>query len=1128
MPCGQNDDQVATPTLMQSFDRANSKIHPTDQSNILQSIKKQEAQFEQFDETESIANQLEKWKLSSRVIVPNWIYDENEMSEAHLVYSCMYVNITWIKTSCSETVSLRRVLQEKPSEMPQYHPYSSTYYSNADEERDAPYPPTPGYHQPPAANGGHPRDDPSPNSSVHSATDGHPQLISRTTARHSMQEVHTVTKLIREREVRHIGPDGQPVNYPYGGVIPPPPADYTPYTYNPMHEPPRSDYGTYDSGRAVSPNGQEVPGQEYVAYPVRPHSPGSETGSRRNYERYPAASPHRGAYPDYDPYGRTSAHPADYPAYARQEPIYPTYGNYPVNRGNDDAPDRLPTPPSPTSEGSESPPPQRAMPQAPPGMEYNHHPPPYQTSGYEELDSTVMPPRPPPPEHSDHFRATPSPGAGSDRFDSAGYLDRQPCYADNSPPPHYGNAPRAVFDDMDTPIEERAPLHLHDEYPAARRSLSVDDDNNREVRWRDPDLNEVIEFLGHPNNVVRANAAAYLQHLCYMDDNMKQKSRSLGGIPPLVALLNHEIPEVHRNACGALRNLSYGRQNDENKRAIKNASGIPALVRLLRKTPDNEVRELVTGVLWNLSSCEDLKKSIIEDGLTVITNSVVIPHSGWNRNMDTGENRPSEIYWSTVFRNASGVLRNTSSAGEYSRKKLRECDGLVDALLHLVRAAIGKNDIDNKSVENCVCVLRNLSYRCQEVEDSNYDRHVPQAQSRAAAPNKGDNLGCFGASKKKKEGQAVDKQRKEPATATNAGASPRPRTEPVKGMELLWQPEVVQPYLALLSDCSNPETLEAAAGAIQNLAACYWQPSIDIRAAVRKEKGLPILVELLRMEVDRVVCAVATALRNLALDQRNKELIGKYAMRDLVQKLPSETQQHDTGTSDETVAAVLATLNEVIRKNAEFARSLLETGGVDRLMYITRQRGRFSGKVVKFASQVLYNLWQHQELREAYKKQGWRETNFITRTMAARSTSPSNINSTLNRPISTQGGTKYEDRTLQRSKELNAGPNRSPETRVYARDDVPLSDMKYPSQTSSAPASARAPVGGVLVFPTAAPNKPTGEPVYAQVNRDRKKNRSYDDNNHQGDGWNYDDNSLHGKSIALTEHEGQMGGDSWV
>lgn len=99
------------------------------------------------------------------------------------------------------------------------------------------------------------------------------------------------------------------------------------------------------------------------------------------------------------------------------------------------------------------------------------------------------------------------------------------------------------------------------------------------------------------------------------------------------------------------------------------------------------------------------------------------------------------------------------------------------------------------------------------------------------------------------------------------------------------------------------------------------------------------------MEVDRVVCAVATALRNLAIDQRNKELIGqliyytlskknvlnfiyhfthifigKYAMRDLVQKLPSGNAQNDQGTSDDTIAAVLATLNEVIKKNAEFAR----------------------------------------------------------------------------------------------------------------------------------------------------------------------------------------------------------------
>lgn len=64
------------------------------------------------------------------------------------------------------------------------------------------------------------------------------------------------------------------------------------------------------------------------------------------------------------------------------------------------------------------------------------------------------------------------------------------------------------------------------------------------VRWRDPDLHEVIQFLGNPNPVVKANAAAYLQHLCYMDDPVKTKTRVLGGVPPLVALLSHDQPEV--------------------------------------------------------------------------------------------------------------------------------------------------------------------------------------------------------------------------------------------------------------------------------------------------------------------------------------------------------------------------------------------------------------------------------------------------------------------------------------------------------------------------------------------------------------------------------------------------------
>lgn len=70
----------------------------------------------------------------------------------------------------------------------------------------------------------------------------------------------------------------------------------------------------------------------------------------------------------------------------------------------------------------------------------------------------------------------------------------------------------------------------------------------------------------------------------------------LGGIPPLVRLLDHPKPKVELNACGALRNLCYGPQNSENKIAVKRCEGVPALVRLVRETRDPEIKEQATGI----------------------------------------------------------------------------------------------------------------------------------------------------------------------------------------------------------------------------------------------------------------------------------------------------------------------------------------------------------------------------------------------------------------------------------------------------------------------------------------------------------------------------------------------------
>uniref|UniRef100_A0A8C5SR53 Plakophilin 4 n=1 Tax=Laticauda laticaudata TaxID=8630 RepID=A0A8C5SR53_LATLA len=505
------------------------------------------------------------------------------------------------------------------------------------------------------------------------------------------------------------------------------------------------------------------------------------------------------------------------------------------------------------------------------------------------------------------------------------------------------------------------------------RSPSIDSiqKDPREFAWRDPELPEVIHMLQHQFPSVQANAAAYLQHLCFGDNKIKTEVCRLGGIKHLVDLLDHRVLEVQKNACGALRNLVFGKSTDENKIAMKNVGGIAALLRLLRKSIDAEVRELVTGVLWNLSSCDAVKMTIIRDALGTLTNSVIVPHSGWN-NSSFDDDHKIKFQTSLVLRNTTGCLRNLSSAGEEARKQMRSCEGLVDSLLYVIHTCVNTSDYDSKTVENCVCTLRNLSYRL-ELE-------VPQARLLGISelddflgkesPSKDSDSSCWG--KKKKKKKKISQEDQWDGVGPIPGLSKSP-----KGVEMLWHPSVVKPYLTLLAESSNPATLEGSAGSLQNLSAGNWKFAAYIRAAVRKEKGLPILVELLRMDNDRVVSSVATALRNMALDVRNKELIGKYAMRDLVNRLPGGSGPNIL--SDETVAAICCALHEVTSKNMENAKALADTGGIEKLVNITKGRGdRSSLKVVKAAAQVLNTLWQYRDLRSIYKKDGWNQNHFIT------------------------------------------------------------------------------------------------------------------------------------------------------
>ncbi|XP_006790904.1 catenin delta-1 [Neolamprologus brichardi] len=340
--------------------------------------------------------------------------------------------------------------------------------------------------------------------------------------------------------------------------------------------------------------------------------------------------------------------------------------------------------------------------------------------------------------------------------------------------------------------------------------------------WRQPELPEVIAMLNYRLDPVRSNAAAYLQHLTFKNDKVKSDVRRMKGIPALVSMLDNPHREVHYAACGALKNISYGKDQD-NKIAIKNCDGVPALIRLLRKTHDQDLTDVITGTLWNLSSHDSVKMEIVDHALHALSDEVMVPHSGWERGSNGAgggeENcKPRHLEWETALTNTAGCLRNVSSERSEARRKLRECTGLVDSLMYIVKSQIDCKDVDNKLTENCVCLLRNLSYQVHR-EIPNPERYLeatPNHQGPAYSSNKGS---CFGSRKSKDEW--FSKGRKDEDTADDTIDIPK-RTSPAQGYELLYQPEVVRIYMSLVKESQNATVLEASAGAIQNLCAGHW------------------------------------------------------------------------------------------------------------------------------------------------------------------------------------------------------------------------------------------------------------------------------------------------------------------
>ncbi|XP_041445261.1 plakophilin 3 L homeolog isoform X1 [Xenopus laevis] len=477
----------------------------------------------------------------------------------------------------------------------------------------------------------------------------------------------------------------------------------------------------------------------------------------------------------------------------------------------------------------------------------------------------------------------------------------------------------------------------------------------------DMDMPMAVKYLMASDANLQVLGAAYIQHRCYSDGEAKKQARSLQAIPKLVKLLNCDNQEVQRHATGAMRNLIY--DNPENKMALVEENGIYELMTALEE-PDDELRKNVTGILWNLSSSDNLKARLARDTLNQLTQRVLSPLSGTAGSAVIQQN----VSEAEIFYNATGYLRNLSSASPETRQKMRECPGLLDSLVSYTNNALQSGKSEDKSVENVVCVLRNLSYRLyDEMPPSSLQRLEGGQRGRTTA---GDMVGCFTPqSRKLKEQQ--QQQGADIATFTEISRDP-------KGMELLWHPQIVNLYNRLLQHCElNKYTTEAAAGALQNITAGdrRWA-SVLSQVALDQERILNPVLDRLRTADHNQLRSLTGLIRNLSRHAKNKDEMSTKLVSHLLEKLPADSGEKCPPA--EVLVNIIAILNNLTVAGPLAARDIAYFNGLSKLMYIKKMKDSpDSDKASRAACSLLTNMWQYSKLHREYKAKGYRKDDFL-------------------------------------------------------------------------------------------------------------------------------------------------------
>ncbi|XP_063316653.1 plakophilin-2 [Pelmatolapia mariae] len=469
-------------------------------------------------------------------------------------------------------------------------------------------------------------------------------------------------------------------------------------------------------------------------------------------------------------------------------------------------------------------------------------------------------------------------------------------------------------------------------------------------------MEKAVQLLTQNEEETLIFATSFIQNQCFKSAIARGKICHVNGIEKLMLLFNNDSEEVQRAAAGALRNVVY--ENDENKLKVKENEGLSFIPTVLSGSRDKETRRQLTGLLWNLSSHDTLKEAFPENALSTLSRSVLVPSSG----IFEGENPKDELLVDDeTFINATGCLRNLSSAGQNVRKAMRNCDNLIDSLIYYIRGTVANRKMDDKPTENCVCILHNLSYQIESELPKKNDQVL--RESRQDLDSQPKTPGCFSYRSAKITEYAVHQH---PLLEPN----PNPH-----GTEWLWDIITVRMYISLMV-CSKCDAIkEAALGALQNITAGKYEINGSIAVTiVQRENGLEKIKEILKGESSNLKITAVSLIKNLSRYDELRPAIANQVLPEMVKMLPFDGT--DVNQPSEVTISLCEILIYLCQSDAKNANAIIENRGIPKIINISKTETGPS-RMEKAACLLLHVIWQHNEVHETLKKWKFKKYDFV-------------------------------------------------------------------------------------------------------------------------------------------------------